>query len=222
VFRAEMLTLTANSLRYYTVILLLAGLMGAILPGVHGAEPLPAEEAPRPIAVITHPGNEVPSVTRSELARMFLKKQTAWSNGERCIPIDQRGESTIRREFSRLVLQTTVYEMKRYWIQETMTGNAKPPVSLESASTVKKYVQKLPGAVGYIYLDEVDESVRVLAVTDVADLALPPAKDDTTERDRPTDQTDRTDPADGPGATPDSAYPAPEGDRPAPPGDASP
>lgn len=131
------------------------------------------KEAPRAIAVVTHVKNEIESISRSELARIFMKQQTTWPGGERCIPIDQRGESPIRQEFSRLVLQRSVYEMKRFWMQETMTGNAKPPIALESAATVRKYLEKLEGAVAYIYRDEVDASVKVLTVSDMKELARP-------------------------------------------------
>ncbi|MBX3180863.1 MAG: hypothetical protein KF886_26240 [Candidatus Hydrogenedentes bacterium] len=171
--------------------MLVALAAGIALPaGAEEAEEPPSEK-PRTLAVVTHVENDVVSVSRSELARIFLKQQTVWPDGERCIPIDQRGDSAIRREFSRLVLQQTVYETRRYWMQETMTGNAKPPVSLESTATVKKYLQKLKGAVAYIYLDEVDDSVRVLAVSDVEELAAPdepedPASDEATGDDSPT------------------------------------
>lgn len=131
-------------------------------------------EPPPKIAIVTHPDNPITSVSRGELARIFMKTQTRWRDGGRCVPIDQLGDSPIRREFSRLILKKSVYEMKRYWMQETMTGNAKPPVSLESAATVKKYVEKIAGAVGYIYEDEVDDTVRVLDVPDVEGLVKPP------------------------------------------------
>lgn len=153
--------------------MLLAFVSGVLLPA--SAEETGQEEAERPrtIAIVTHVDNYVRSVPRSELARIFLKQQTTWPDGTRCIPIEQRGDSAIRGEFSRLVLNRSVYEVKRYWMQETMTGNAKPPVSLESAATVKKYLQKLKGAVAYLYLDEVDASLRILSVPDVSALAQP-------------------------------------------------
>jgi len=153
-----------------------------------GEDPEPESPPPRTIAIVTHLKNDVESITRGELARIFFKRQTTWPEGARCIPIDQRGESTIRREFSELILERTVYEMKRYWMQETMTGNAKPPVSLESAATVKKYLQKIRGAVAYIYLDEVDDSVRVLKVADVPELAKPVRNQES--QAAPTDETD--------------------------------
>lgn len=97
---------------------------------------------------------------------MFLRSRTEWARGERCIPIDQAGSSEIRAQFYRLVLDKSVYEMTRYWMQKTMTGDAKPPVSLENSQTVKKYINKIEGGIAYIYEDEVDETVKVIRIVD--------------------------------------------------------
>ena len=142
------------------------------------AEEKGEKKAERDIAIVTNLKNDTTSLSRSELARIFTKKKTRWPNGKRCIPIDQLGDSKIRARFSRQVLRKSVYQMTRYWMQETMTGNAKPPVSLESAATVKKYIQKLEGAVGYIYADEVDDSICVLAILDVSGTLRNTAEED--------------------------------------------
>jgi ABC-type phosphate transport system substrate-binding protein len=139
------------------------------------AAPENSEKAFPRIAVVTHVENDIPSLTQAELARMFRKTQTEWPNGERCIPIDQMGGSDIRAEFGRIVLKETPDEWKRYWMRQTMTGNARPPIALDSSDTVKKYLQKLRGAVAYIYLSEVDDTVRILTVIDAPELAAPEA-----------------------------------------------
>jgi ABC-type phosphate transport system substrate-binding protein len=156
-------------------------LVASLLTSAIAAAPEEAPEAPPRIAVVTHVENTTPSLSRTELARMFRKTQTEWPDGERCIPIDQMGGSEIRAEFGRIVLEESPDEWKRYWIQQTMTGNARPPIALENSDTVKKYIQKLRGAVGYIYLSEADDTVRVLAVTDAPELALPDPPDEKPE-----------------------------------------
>ena len=149
-----------------------AWLMVSLLASAIAAAPEESPEAPPRIAVVTHLENETASLTRNELARMFRKTQTEWEDGEHCIPIDQAG-GDIRSAFGRIVLEQTPDEWKRYWMQQTMTGNARPPIALDSSDTVKKYLQKLRGAVAYIYLSEVDDTVRVLAITDAPELAAP-------------------------------------------------
>lgn len=136
------------------------------LTGVWAEEEKPA----RRIAIITHRDNAIGELSKSEIVRMFLKRKTVWENGKRCFPIDQSGDSAIRRIFTELVMDRTVDEMKRYWMQEMMTGNARPPISLRNSVTAKKYVAKLKGSISYVYEDEVDESVKVIRVRDVAEL----------------------------------------------------
>ncbi len=149
-----------------------AWLMASLLASAIAAAPEESPEAPPRIAVVTHVENETASLTRNELARMFRKTQTEWEDGEHCIPIDQAG-GDIRSAFGRIVLEQTPDEWKRYWIQQTMTGNARPPIALDSSETVKKYVRKLKGAVAYIYESEVDDTVRILAITDAPELLAP-------------------------------------------------
>lgn len=143
------------------------------------------ETVERRLAIIVHPNNPHDQISKNELARIFLKRQRSWSDGKRCAPIDQSGDSAIRKRFSGLVLGRSVNDMKRYWMQETMTGNAKPPISLDSSATVKKYVTKLEGGIGYIYEDEVDASIKVIRVRDVPQLAAPSdeAKEDQDPRE---------------------------------------
>lgn len=129
------------------------------------------EEKPeRRIAIITHCDNAIEELSKSEIVRMFLKRKTVWEDGKRCVPIDQSGDSAIRTRFTELVMGRTVDEMKRYWMQEMMTGNARPPISLRNSVTAKKYVAKLKGSISYVYEDEVDKSVKVIRVRDISEL----------------------------------------------------
>ena len=136
------------------------------------ASPARSEEKKeeRALVLVTHPKNPIIEITKRELGRIYLKKQRYWLNGDRCVPIDQAGSSQSRKDFYRIVLNKDPYEMKRYWMQETMTGNANPPVTLDNPATVKRYIRKIQGGIGYIYADEVDDTVKVLHVIDIPEL----------------------------------------------------
>jgi hypothetical protein len=73
-------------------------------------------------------------------------------------------------------------------MQETMTGNAKPPVSLESSQTVKKYINKIEGGIAYIYEDEIDETVKVIRIVDAPEFH---AAEDSPPEDSPPDDEAR-------------------------------
>ena len=139
------------------------------------------EDNQRHLILVTNIDNPVTEVSRRELGRIYLKQTKYWRTGKRCVPIDQPGTSEARKTFYALVLNKDPYEMKRYWMQETMTGNATPPITLDNATTVKRYVQKIEGAVGYIRADELDDSVKVLVVSDVPELNEPESPEDAAE-----------------------------------------
>lgn len=158
--------LSESSQRSWAGSLVFLLLFLGMLAGVWAEEEKPV----RRIAIITHRDNAIEELSKSEIVRMFRKRKTVWEEGKRCVPIDQSGDSAIRTQFSKLVMGKTVDEMKRYWMQEMMTGNARPPISLRNSVTAKKYVAKLKGSISYVYEDEVDESVKVIRVRDVAEL----------------------------------------------------
>lgn len=143
-----------------TVVLILVGT--SVLAAQDGEN----VQRPRKIAVITNLSNPTAQMSKAQLGRAFLKKYKFWDSGLRCIPIDQSGTSEIRTAFYDQVLNRDQEALKRHWMQETMTGNARPPVTVENSLTVKKYIEKLEGGVGYIWADEIDESVKVVLITD--------------------------------------------------------
>lgn len=100
--------------------------------------------------VIVHPSNPTTSLPRSVLVDVFLKKVTRWDHGEQIRPVDQTGDSAVRRKFSEEVLKRSVAAVKSYWQQAIFSGRDIPPVELESDQAVVQFVLKYPGAVGYV------------------------------------------------------------------------
>ena len=54
--------------------------------------------------------------------------------------------------------------MKRAWIRLVLSGEGVPPKVLGSEAEVLLYVAKNEGAIGFVDVDNVDDSVKVLAV----------------------------------------------------------
>lgn len=142
------------SLRVATLLILLAAL----------AVPLGAEPDAR-VAVIVHAQRaEVPS--RSELARIYLKKRRFWSNGDPIVPINRDGASPARDRFDREVLGQRAKRWLGYWNRQYFQG-VLPPATLASDRAVKRFVALEPKAIGYIPEALVDPSVRVVLYIDV-------------------------------------------------------
>ena len=102
------------------------------------------------LRIIVHPGNSARAVDKGFLSDAFLKKVTRWSSGEAIRPVDQRPASAVRRSFTRNILKRTVAAVRSYWQQRIFSGRDVPPPELDSDESVIAYVERTPGAVGYV------------------------------------------------------------------------
>jgi len=102
------------------------------------------------LKVIIHPSNAARAVDKGFLADAFLKKVTRWPSGETIRPLDQRPDTAVRRSFSRGILNRTVAAVRSYWQQRIFSGRDVPPPELDSDASVIAYVERTPGAVGYV------------------------------------------------------------------------
>lgn len=102
------------------------------------------------LKIIVHSSNAARAVDQSFLADAFLKKVTRWPSGETIRPLDQRPDTAVRRSFSRGILKRTVAAVRSYWQQRIFSGRDVPPPELDSDASVIAYVERTPGAVGYV------------------------------------------------------------------------
>lgn len=116
--------------------------------------------------VIVHPSSPVSSLTRDQLARLFLKKTLFWPNGAKVVPVDQPDVSPVRTAFSRGALQKSMAEVAAYWQQQIFSGRAVPPTEKASDAQVVRFVMDNALAIGYV-ADSADvNGAKVLRITD--------------------------------------------------------
>ncbi len=118
-------------------------------------------------AVIVNSANPVTSVTKAELADIFLKRVSAWPDGQVILPIDQSERSAVRADFSQVVLNRTVAAVKSYWQKQIFSGSAVPPIEKNSNADVLAYVSAFHGAVGYVAsTGKVPAGVKIVRLSD--------------------------------------------------------
>jgi len=120
----------------------------ALLP-LTGAGAATAPEPPD-FVVIVNVDNPSSSADDRFVANAFLKKVTRWPGGDKIRPVDLAPDARARERFSDRVLDRSVPAVKSYWQQIIFTGRGVPPPELESDEAVIQYVQRYPGAVGYV------------------------------------------------------------------------
>lgn len=119
----------------------------------------------RKIVVVVSKRNPIKSLTKRELARVFLRKKHRWPGGEAITVYERPVKREIRQRFSRDVLNKRPEALKEYWMNLQLTKAMRPPKVLRSATLVKRYLKRVKGGIGYLYEHELDDTVKALTIT---------------------------------------------------------
>jgi ABC-type phosphate transport system substrate-binding protein len=144
-------TLTSRSLPVVALVMAVIGLPAASV-------------AAREYKVIVHPSNPVTSLSRQQLAEYFLKKTAAWPSGKSVAPVDLERSSPARAAFSRDALAKSVAQVAAYWQQQIFAGRAVPPPEKRSDAEIVAFVERNPGAIGYVAEGTDAGDAKVVAV----------------------------------------------------------
>lgn len=102
------------------------------------------------------------SLSKIQIANIFMGKTTFLPGGEQALPIDQTEGGAARDEFYARITGKSAAQIKAYWAKIIFTGRGRPPKAVSNGSEVKKLLAENPSAIGYIEQNMVDDSVRVL------------------------------------------------------------
>ncbi|MDX1808961.1 MAG: hypothetical protein R3331_05440 [Sulfurospirillaceae bacterium] len=106
--------------------------------------------------------NPVTTLSKNQVADIFLGKANHFPNGNQAMPIDQNEGSTVREEFYLKFAGKSPSQIKAYWSKIIFTGRGQPPPEVTNGLEVKKFIAKHPNAIGYINNKLVDKSVKVI------------------------------------------------------------
>jgi ABC-type phosphate transport system substrate-binding protein len=121
----------------------------------------PAGASAEMVAVVSAT-NPVATLSRSQLADIFLGKLTRFPDGRQIVPVDQVESSAAREEFYREFANKSPAQIKAHWSKVIFTGRGQPPPEVANDIEVKKFISKNPYAIGYIERKRVDDSVKVV------------------------------------------------------------
>ncbi|MDF3065123.1 MAG: hypothetical protein K0R38_724 [Polyangiaceae bacterium] len=126
-----------------------------------------------PLAVIVNKSNSVSVLSQNELRPIFQTTKKNWDSGQEAIPINLLEDNPLRADFDQAVLGLDPERVARYWTDRKVRGGARPPVRMPTSSAVLKAVASKPGAVGYVRLSEVNNTVKVVAKVSGGKLSAP-------------------------------------------------
>jgi ABC-type phosphate transport system substrate-binding protein len=117
--------------------------------------------------VVINSAQQATALSKAQVSRFFLKKETTWAGGQAVMPVDLVDKSQVRGSFSQAVHGRDVSAIKSYWQRMIFSGTAVPPAEKANEDEVIAYVKANPGAIGYVAADTaIPNGVRVVTLTE--------------------------------------------------------
>lgn len=113
------------------------------------------------VAVVVNPENQS-LLNRSEIRKIFLGKEKAFSNGKTVSAYDLPEGNDNRALFVDKVLNKNESRLNAYWARMLFSSRAKPPKTVASAERIKEIISENINAIAYMNKDDVDDSVKVV------------------------------------------------------------
>ena len=114
------------------------------------------------VAIVVAADSQIGNLSQSQVKNVFLGKLVVLPDGSTVTPIYQQSETAVFSEFNDTVLAKTESQITQYWARRVFAGKGSPPNSLADDKAVKAFVISLTGGVGYISVDAVDSTVKVV------------------------------------------------------------
>jgi ABC-type phosphate transport system substrate-binding protein len=115
------------------------------------------------VVAVVSAHSAITSLSKSEVADIFLGKTTRFPDGKAVTPIDQAESSPLRDEFYLKFTGKSPAQLRAHWSKILFTGRGQPPPVAQSSVEIKKRIVADPDAIGYIERTMVDGSVKILA-----------------------------------------------------------
>lgn len=114
------------------------------------------------IVVIAHPAAPVKSLSKEEVARIFLKKRKTFPNGDEVVPLAQPDFPEREDEFFFGITDKTRIQLNAYWARLMFTGKGRPPLNGKNDQQILQSVMQNPKFIGYIDASNIDDRVKVI------------------------------------------------------------
>lgn len=145
-------------------------IIGMILATAAVVEPVPQSRvhAARPkagLAIIVNRENPLENLSMAELRTVFLGERSHWPNGRRITLVMMEPGRSEREALVRDVCRMSESDLRRRFLQGLLTGEVLvSPKTLANPVGVRKFVFNVPGAIGYLRPEDVDETVKVIRI----------------------------------------------------------
>ena len=114
------------------------------------------------VAVIAHPDVPVESIDENTLLDFYSGDIREWNNGEKITVYDLKKAKEVKDVFYKHLGKSSS-RMKSIWMKKMLAGEGEPPEAIQDEKSMLLKVAETPGAVGFISVENVDNSVKLIA-----------------------------------------------------------
>lgn len=140
-------------------------LLGAVLVALLAFMPRPVRAGSNvSLAVIVSPSSKLTNISLADLRRVFQSERLTDPDGNRLIALNHPPKTVDRVGFDQTVMGMDADAVGRFWIDRKIRGGSGPPRTVESLATLRRVVEKLPGAIGYLRPGQLSNEVRAIRV----------------------------------------------------------
>jgi phosphate transport system substrate-binding protein len=133
------------------------------------AAPIGLLAADDDLVVIVNKSNTTSSLTKSQLRKLVLGEQDSWPGGKKVSVILRAPGQPERDGVLRTVCGMSENDFTQHLMHANFGGDtAAAPKALGSGAAVRQLVTTLPGGIGFVRVEEVNDSVKTVAVDGVA------------------------------------------------------
>ncbi len=138
--------------------------LGSAVAALAGGAPAPVNAAGEEVAlaIIVGRNSKLTNISLSELRQVFQSDKVP--SGERLIALNHPPKTADRVGFDQVVLGMDPEAVGRFWIARKVHGEAGAPRTVATLGTLRRVVEKLPGAIGYIRPGQLSSQVRAIRV----------------------------------------------------------
>lgn len=116
------------------------------------------------VVAVVSARSSLTTLSKSQVADIFLGKALRYPDGSLAVPIDQAEGSATREEFYLAFAGKSPAQLNAHWSKIIFTGRGQPPPEVANGVAVKRRLAENPNAIGYIEPAMVDATVKVVVV----------------------------------------------------------
>jgi ABC-type phosphate transport system substrate-binding protein len=124
----------------------------------------PSALADQEYNVIVHPDVVEKNLSVNTLRAIFGMRMQTWPDGTKIRVFVLPDEAPLHQKFSKGMLRVFPYQLRAAWDRLVFSGIGHAPISVASPEEMQEKVSSTPGAIGYLWKNNIHKGVDVLQV----------------------------------------------------------